>query len=106
MIDARRRFLRPNGILIPRQDVLMAAPVESPETYDGFVAGFRDGAPGLDLELQRQMALNSWTTLQATDTRFLAEPSRWCELDYRTIESPHAKGRVEWTTAAPASLTV
>lgn len=96
LIDARSRFLRPDGILLPQRDVLMAAPIESPEAFEGLVGGFRDGAPGIDLESQRHMALNNWATHPGSEMRLLAEPSSWCQLDYRTIEGPNAHGRAEW----------
>lgn len=100
VIDARRRFLRPEGALMPQRDLLMAAPVESPETFEGLVGGFRNATVGIDLESQRTMALNSWTVLHARDVRLLSEPSSWCELDYRIIEGPHARGVVNWTATA------
>ncbi len=45
----------------------------------------------------RKLALNNWTVHEAHDARFLAEPSSWCQLDYRTIASPNVTGRVDWT---------
>ena len=90
LIDARRRFLGPEGLLMPQRDVLMAAPIESPEAFEGLVGGFRDGAPGIDLEAQRHMALNSWSIHPGSDTRLLAKPSSWCQLAYQTIEGPNS----------------
>ncbi len=103
IVDARRRLLRPGGTLIPRRDVLMAAPLESHEAYDGLIAGFRDGAFGLDMASQQHMALNSWQAIAPNDARALAAPEPWCDIDYRTIEGPNAAGRATWTLSEPGT---
>jgi protein arginine N-methyltransferase 1 len=56
--DARRRFLKPEGVTLPRGMSLMLAPVEAPDLYDQ-VEFWNTSPAGFDFRPVRSMAANT-----------------------------------------------
>lgn len=96
IIDARRRMLAPNGLLIPQRDVVWTAVVEAGDMYSRHTRAWRGVEFGFDMEAARHLAVNTWTRGRITSEQLLAPPQRWCALDYRTIEDADAHGAMEW----------
>lgn len=95
--DARERLLAPGGVMLPRADTLMAAPLEAPNAWND-VAG--PGALlGLDLSVARRAAVNEWSRGDVKPAQLLGEPRAWAVLDYRTVTDPDVRGAVEWTVS-------
>ncbi len=83
IVDARSRFLAPDGILIPSRDTLWAAIVEAPEHYEDLVKPWNSR---LTLSSGRRMALNNWSKIRIAPENLLGQPVRWHELDYYRVE--------------------
>lgn len=96
--DARARLLAPGGTLIPSQDTLWAAVVESAATYDRLVAPWDGNGLGIDMEPGREMVTNSWRKLVVAADNLLCEPQCWGVIDYATAVSPNVTGSVEFKT--------
>lgn len=99
IVDARRRLLKPEGILIPQRDVLWAALVEAPETYSEIVGPWENNRYRLDLSSARRFVTNTWRKLRVNPEQLLVKPNRWCVLDYSKVENPDIKGEIFWTIA-------
>jgi type I protein arginine methyltransferase len=97
IVDARRRLLKPKGILIPQRDVLWAALAEAPEKYGELVGPWEDNRYGFDLSSARRLITNTWRKLRVTPQQLLVKPNRWCVLDYSKIEDPDINGEMSWT---------
>jgi len=95
--DARRRFLAPGGILIPRRDTLWAAIVEAPKVYSDLVDPWDHNAFGQDLSAARQLIVNHLQKVRVSSSQLLTTPQLWTTLEYDTIENPDARGRLAWT---------
>jgi protein arginine N-methyltransferase 1 len=87
--DARRRFLAPNGTLIPQRDKLYVACVEAPDIYAKFDAPWQTDRFGFDMRAPRQIVTNSIRKEKVEAGQLLTESSSFAVLDYQTIESPH-----------------
>lgn len=83
IVDARSRFLAPDGILIPARDTLWAAIVEVPEHYESLVKPWNSP---LLMNSGRRMAVNNWSKIRITPENLLAQPVRWHEIDYYHVE--------------------
>lgn len=96
LIDARDRFLKPDGWLVAARDSLWAALVSSSSIHDGFVKGWTSGH-SFDFSSALQKSVNTWgrTTIGSDDV--FGEPRCWATLDYKTIKSPNVAGEVSWT---------
>jgi len=86
--DARRRFLAPQGVLIPRRDTMHAAVVEVPEVYSRIVAPWEQNMLGQDLSPARRRAVNDPTKMCATPGQLLTKPQILASLDYMAVENP------------------
>ena len=97
IIDARRRLLKPGGVLIPQQDTIWAALVEAPDIYqEHYDNAWRSANDGFDMEAARRRTINSSTRYRVESYQLLSEPMRWLLLDYRVIERVSASGVVQF----------
>ena len=96
LVDARERLLAPGAAMIPRADTIRAAVVEAPELHGKIVAPWDEESRGFDMTPIRRAAVNAWSRGAVSEDALLADPADWAILDYRTIESPDARGRLAW----------
>jgi protein arginine N-methyltransferase 1 len=101
MADARRRFLKPGGVLIPQCDVAWAAVVEAPEVYSEHTGPWRDNGFGLDMEAARRLVVNTWNKASVTPDNLLTPLQRWATTDYRVVEDPDIRATVTWSATRP-----
>ncbi|HZI61750.1 MAG TPA: 50S ribosomal protein L11 methyltransferase [Pyrinomonadaceae bacterium] len=97
IVDVRKRFLAPGGILIPHRDVMWAAVVDAPDRYQEIVEPWRSN--GLDLSAARRVVTNTWRKTRIKPDELLVQPSRWATLDYYEIQSPNIRAEVNWQVA-------
>lgn len=99
IVDARKRLLSPDGILIPQCDTLWAAVVEVPHLYSRIVSAWDDNAYGLDMKAARQIVTNIWSKGRVAPAQLLTTPQSWATLDYSTIESSDVSAQINWDVA-------
>jgi len=102
LVDARRRFLKPAGRLIPQGDSLWLSVVCSEKLYKRHVEPWAE-APGIDFAPLRRHFLRQPSRCRATVQQLLPEKFAWGRLDYRTIENPSHQGSVSWRIEQPAT---
>lgn len=85
IIDARRRFLAPGGVLIPQSDSLWLATVEAPDQHRRITAPWTDNKYGLDMRAARDLAANTWCRLTVKPDQLLTEPTCCGMLDYASV---------------------
>jgi len=104
IIDARRRLLKPGGLLIPQQDTIWAALVEAPDIYNEHCNdGWRSANDGFDMEAARHRIVNNFSRARIELNQLLSEPVRWLLLDYRIIEQASARGRLQFHVERPGT---
>jgi protein arginine N-methyltransferase 1 len=99
LISVRDRFLASDGVLIPRRDRLLCAPISGGELFARIVEPWRS-VPGIDLRVAERMAMNATHAMRVEPSHLVAEPRCWAELDYTTIRSPHLHATIEWPTVS------
>src|SRR3981189_2146026 len=57
--DARRRFLAPNGVMIPRRDILKAAIIEAEKAYSRLTSPWKTCVTEVELSVPLQLVLNT-----------------------------------------------
>jgi protein arginine N-methyltransferase 1 len=97
IVDARRRFLRPGGTLIPREETLWAAVVEMPEHYARFVEPWQRNVLDLELGAALRLAINDVHPARVKPDQVLSAPQLWATLNYSTIEDVDVRGELRWT---------
>ena len=104
IIDARRRLVKPGGVLIPQQDTIWAAVVEAPDIYQEHCEdAWRSGNDGFDMEAARRRNINSFGKYRFELSQFLSDAVRWLFLDYRVMERASAHGRVQFEVKRPGT---
>jgi protein arginine N-methyltransferase 1 len=98
IIDARKRLLARDGVLIPRRDVLWAAVVEAPEQYAELVSPWQDQFD-LDLSEATRFITNTWRKSHIKSEQFLTEPVCWSTIDYYEVDSPDVRAEISWRAA-------
>jgi len=104
IVDARRRLLKPGGVLIPQQDTVWAAMVEAPDIYHEHCDNaWRSANDGFGLEAARRRVVNSFSRQRIESSQLLSEPVRWLLLDYRVIEQASTCGSVQFQAKRPGT---
>ena len=99
IIDARKRHLAPDGILIPCRDMLRAALVEAPDLYRRFTAPWNRDEFGINMQPTMQWITNTlWSDKGNKDDyeRIVGEVVTWSTVDYYTVEKPNISGDLKW----------
>jgi protein arginine N-methyltransferase 1 len=91
-IDARDRFLKPGGILIPQGLRLHLAPVESKRIYDKI--DFWREIQGIDFTPAREVFGRKIMVESILPRQMLAEPALFQEIDLHKTTSPASEGKV------------
>jgi type I protein arginine methyltransferase len=94
--DARRRFLKTGGAMLPTVDTVSAALVSAPDAYDRYVGTWNGGADGLDLRAVRTEMANVRYQCRVREDQLVDEPRVVCRYDY-AASSPAAVGAsLQW----------
>jgi protein arginine N-methyltransferase 1 len=96
IVDARRRLLAANGVLIPRRDTAWAAVVEVPELYEQYTRPWATNDYGLDMTAARNLMINTWTRTRVARHQVLTDIHRWATVDYMVVENPNVSAELNW----------
>jgi protein arginine N-methyltransferase 1 len=99
IIDARSRFLKRGGTLIPRREVIWVAAAAAPELYERHVTPWERNGYGLDMQVARRIGTNEWRKCRARPHQLLLEPRRWTTLDFPTIDRADVSGELSWSVS-------
>jgi len=103
MIDARKRFLRPGGQLLPRGTELFCAPVEMPEFYARTIDGWTDGSNG-NYGGCRARAVNQMHLCEIPPEAALAAPASLGAVDLLQATRSDWKGKAEFEVSRAGCL--
>jgi protein arginine N-methyltransferase 1 len=104
LIDARERFLKEDGTVIPAAIELFCVPLEWPAIYDELVELWRRDYYGMNFSALHQVAINEGHGRNCTADRFLAEPGSVGRLDLRTAMATRVGGEVSFHASRAATL--
>jgi protein arginine N-methyltransferase 1 len=103
LIDARRRFLKEGGRIIPRCLELFTAPVETPEKY-GQIERWKRDLCGFDFSPIRDFAVNNRYKGNFTPQNLLSGPISLVRIPLAEVESTYVKAKASFTAARPGVL--
>ena len=105
VVDARRRFLKPSGVMIPRRDTIRVAPVAAPALYEHRCRKpWVENQYGVNLLPVKPLVANAWRHCRVDAGQLFSEPATWAELDYLSIDSPNVSGDLAWTVGRPGTV--
>ncbi|MFN0217883.1 MAG: 50S ribosomal protein L11 methyltransferase [Hyphomicrobium sp.] len=100
--DARRRFLKPGGVIIPRALAQLAAPVVARRIHDELSAWDKVGH-GLDFSFAKAMSLNN-AYVRALRPDELLGAVVWDAIDLAHDDRSNRKGEARWTLKRGADI--
>lgn len=103
LIDARTRFLKPGGQIIPRTLELWAAPVELPGVYQGLDLWMQD-LHGLDFSAVRTLAVNNLHWVDLPVESLLSAPCRLQHMDLAAVTASDLRGQASFTAARAGTM--
>jgi protein arginine N-methyltransferase 1 len=102
LIDARSRFLRPGGVMIPAADTIVDAVVSAPDAFGAVIEAW-DRRWGIDARQVRGAAAQQVIAVTSEEIDVLTGPAPWAALDYLHLESTAVDGTVAWHVSRPAT---
>jgi type I protein arginine methyltransferase len=96
IIDARRRLLAENGVLIPARDTLWGALAHAPDLYESYLGVWSSRPYGFDHSPAHRLAVNEGWRARLQSDQLVTTPQRWTTLDYASLDDPDAAGTLEW----------
>jgi hypothetical protein len=101
--DARERFLKPHGVMIPSRLELYVAPVECPEFSDR-VEFWNDSPAGFDFRPVRSLAVNTAHPAQFGPDHLLGGPALLGSLDLSMATLPSLRSETRVATTREGTL--
>lgn len=86
--DARRRLMKPGGVLIPLRDTVFVAPVQAEEAFSKLVSPWKDNRFRLSMAGAIDAMVNNGPRILDPFDRLLGPGQEISTLDYLTVESP------------------
>lgn len=96
IIDARRRFLKSGGKLIPSVDKIWIAVLSSEHAHRKHGKPWGTGLPEVKLNSLSASLLSIPRKTSGVIGELLTEPACWITLDYASLELVNAEGLVNW----------
>jgi SAM-dependent methyltransferase len=85
VVDARQRFLKPGGALLPERAWMFLAPVEASDIYERHIAFWGHSLEGLDYSIVRPAAADERYVLSLPAAGLLAKAECVKELDFDSV---------------------
>ena len=97
LIDAKRRFLAPNGRMIPRSDTIWIAGVNAPEHYRQHMGPWDDKPYDFEMSAALPRRVNSMEQCYLNAEQLFLEPQCLATIDYQTVQQPDLDASASWT---------
>ena len=105
LVDARRRFLAPGGVVIPESDHVRVAVVSAPQAYVRSRAPWADGAGAFDMSAAERVAVNQLAGVKIAPDEVITSARTWASIDYRREPSPSTEGFASWVVDSNGGRT-
>jgi protein arginine N-methyltransferase 1 len=102
IVDARKRLMRPGGVLIPRSDTVWAGVVNAAEEHARIVPP-ADQALSIDMRFVWNMAANACSHTSSRGAHLLTAPFPLAVLDYASIEDPNVNAQITLQATRPGT---
>jgi protein arginine N-methyltransferase 1 len=95
ILDARDRFLKPEGWIVPGRETVWAALISSPTLYDRFFNVWNTEYQ-FDFTSARLKACNTPRATLSNAEDLLVAPQRLAVLDYKKLDGINVSGEISW----------
>ncbi len=96
IIDARKRLLTNDAVLIPRKETIYFAVSQSSKIYEENVTKYLQDFHGFKISSSERFVHNRWFGAKDEDEKLLTGSQMFAEINYRTIEETSFTAELEW----------
>ena len=86
IIDARKRLIKPDAVMMPRRETVFFAIAESDEMYEKNISRYLGDFGGISIASAKHLLTNRLLNAYDKKMDLLSDSQVFAELDYRTIE--------------------
>jgi len=103
LIDARRRFARPDTRFIAATDIVFASPCRAPRAFARRIRPTRT-SPRLELAAVERVVFDTPFACAIDRSDLVMAGIPWCRLDYSALERTDHEGELRWTVERDAEI--
>lgn len=96
IIDARKRLLKPDAILIPRKDTMYFALAECKDFFEKNISRYLRDYYGINMSSAKRLLTNRMLHPDKKDITQFSEPKIFATLDYATLEEVSFSSQLDW----------
>lgn len=104
IVDARRRLLKKDGVLIPLSDTIFVAPIQANAAYEKLLKPWRDPRFGIRMRGGLESALHHGIQALEDIDQLLGTGVPVARMDYRSVESPSIRADLDVLIDRPGVL--
>ena len=104
VIDARKRLLKPDAIMIAQKDTLYFAPAEGAEIYEEKVSRLLRDFHGINISSAKRLITNQIPLAKDYEFELISSPKEFATLDYTTLETASFAAALEWEAEKKGTL--
>lgn len=93
LIDAKKRFLKKNGVLIPYFDEIYISLVSSPKLYNDIIDCWDNNDFKLNLSYAKYSCLNTFYFDDFKSSKLISESKLWAKIDYSNLNKKNFQNR-------------
>ncbi len=97
IIDARKRLLKENAVMMPRQDKIFLAISEAEEFYTEQITNYDQDFFDVKMPSSRRLLVNKVLTAKGKKETLLSQENLIAILDYKKLESPEVIAKLDFT---------
>ncbi|MEO6588016.1 MAG: class I SAM-dependent methyltransferase [Pyrinomonadaceae bacterium] len=86
IIDARKRLIKPDAVMLPRKETVFFAVVETTDMYDKNISQFLKEMDGISIASAKHLLTNRLMNGYQKEMSLLSDAKVFAELDYRMVE--------------------
>jgi type I protein arginine methyltransferase len=94
IIDARKRLLKENAVLMPRRETVYLAVAECSEAFESFIDQNLQAVYEYSVPSAKRLLTSQTLNIKGKKQKLLSAPQVFTEIDYKTIESPDFQNKV------------
>lgn len=103
IIDARKRLLKPDAVMMPRRETVYFAVAESNDLYDKDISRLLKDFDGISLASAKHLLTNRVVNGHDKQIELLSDGQIFAALDYRTIEETSFSRTLDFTVNKPGT---
>jgi protein arginine N-methyltransferase 1 len=96
IIDARKRLLKPDGVMIAQKDTLYFAPAECAEIYEEKISRLLKDYYGINILSAKRLITNQVLLAKGFDFQMISPAGVFAQLDYTLLEDTSFGAKMEW----------